>query len=846
MEAEGGRLSAAYPGVIRDIGPGELPVYRVSDEGLAHGASLGNCNCWVTTKATGDIESIFSLTAGQDVFGACLVRYSGTRLRTIGPERGPARGVGRMEQMTASQGSYAELERAFPGEFELHPVYQRHLFTLPGSVDIEQTTFLPQVGLEDGVPTVIVGVRVHNRSDGVRSLRVRSFADLCGRGLQDSALSFDDRLQAVLIRNAAHPDWTRLVAFNRPVTAYQSLTDRTQAYEPYQVSRLQNDTSASGDVMAALQLELELSPGSRESFCWVICFSHRGDAAAKEALEQVMDWERVLDQTIERASRTLAVSRVMVPENAIGDGALWSKVNMLRVMGSYPTGAGFTNDPGRSSNVVVRDISWFVYGCDYLLPEYSRLLLRNAARFQEESGQMVEYWDALTGISNSYGLNVNDDTPLFILAAGHHWLTTHDDSFLEEIYPSVEKAVNYLLSQKDERGLIFCTATGTGEQGICGWRNVIPGYRISGAVTEVNAESYAALRMAAEMARGLGNLDDVARFLDEAVGLENAINTHLLDQTTGLYYLSVDVNGRPNTDVTCDELFPVMFGVSQPEVSFSIISRLSRPDFWTDAGLRTASSYSPEYTPDRELGLRGGVWPGISFWYAFAAARYHPDSMERALSSFRHYYEDPLRYNTVPGQFSEWFDGESLANRGMRVSPWEPPRLLWAALEGMLGVVHSAEECIVQPLIPPRWKWVAVRDLPHGGHLETLFLARQKGKLHLYGVFSRLSSGYPTEEYDRDLSAMVRCLHLDAHMVALGKGDDLLVCVGSAANQSVTAPLLLANVLREDLWYYLEYYDSELEDWVKGVMQPSQEFELVAVPIEAQGFRLLRLTAVRM
>ncbi len=66
--------------------------------------------------------------------------------------------------------------------------------------------------------------------------------------------------------------------------------------------------------------------------------------------------------------------------------------------------------------------------------------------------------------------------------------------------------------------------------------------------------------------------------------------------------------------------------------------------------------------------------------------------MAHALStSFRHYSRDPLRNNTVPGQFSEWLHGETLVNQGMMLSPWFPPRYLWAAIEGVTGVRRLRE-----------------------------------------------------------------------------------------------------------------------------------------------------------
>jgi len=837
------RTSPLGKGRVQSIlGPGGLPTYVVSDGELAHGSSLGNSSCWMSTKSTGAIEAVFSLDVGENVFESCLLRYCGAGFQIVGSGNGSIATAG--EPLESGQ-TFVELSPSSPGRFEIHPVFQRHLFSLPGDIDVEETVFLPTVGIESAAPTACIGIRLRNNSNEIRSLRIYAFAEIFGLQGADLVAEYDHDLKALKITSPSRPDWVRLMAFDRAPSAFESTRDRSLVYEPYEKRPLGNQTAEGGNIMAALQADVELPPRSSDSLACLLSFSHRGEARARESLIHVRDWEKALHRTVSWCAKALSISRVMVPEKVISEGVLWAKANMLRVMGRYPTGAGFTNDPGRSSNVVVRDLAWFVYGCDYLMPRYSAELLRNAARFQLDNGKLVEYWDARTGQTQDYGLNINDDTPLFILAAGHHFMVTRDKDFLHEIYPAVKKAADYLLSQRDHRGLVFCTSSGVEQCGICGWRNVIPGYRLSGAVTEVNAECYAALEVAAEMAKALGANSDVGYLLDQAEGLRRAVNTHLLNRDNGQYYLNIDLDGNPVADVTSDQLFPVMFGISPPEVAFLIISRLTKPDFWTPAGLRTASRNSPEYTPDRDWGLRGGIWPGLSFWYAFAAARYHPESMQRALASFRHYNEDPLRYNTVPGQFSEWFDGESLANRGMRLSPWEPPRLLWAAVEGMLGVVHSLDGYVMQPLMPPRWKWLAVRRLPNGEHHETLFLVRQEGRLHLYGRVNKLRAAFPIDSYDRDVSEGVRCLHPDAHVVALARNDEVMICVGSSADGSITVLLELQELVAGDRWYYMETYDSELQDWIRGAMRRGSELQKVAAVLEEKGFSLLRLMPVR-
>src|SRR5947209_6037524 len=53
--------------VARVRQPGELPSYRVRDDALEMGASLGNSRCWVNTRGNGSIESIFSIERGVGI-----------------------------------------------------------------------------------------------------------------------------------------------------------------------------------------------------------------------------------------------------------------------------------------------------------------------------------------------------------------------------------------------------------------------------------------------------------------------------------------------------------------------------------------------------------------------------------------------------------------------------------------------------------------------------------------------------------------------------------------------------------------------------------------------------------
>ncbi len=467
-------------------------------------------------------------------------------------------------------------------------------------------------------------------------------------------------------------------------------------------------------------------------------------------------WQRPKRITTNALGRAV----LLTPNPQVNRGVLWAKANMMRTLVKAPTGWCFVNDPTRSNNSVGRDTAWFAYGGDYLNPDFVRESLLAYVRNQEASGKVVEYYDIRTGKTADYDLNINDNTPLLILALWHHYNTTGDAAFLQEVYPAAAKAARYLFSQRNEQGLVWCTATGTSDWGIC--RLAQRHHQLSPVRGDHRSQLRVLRGPADRLAHGARSGTSTTRapnFSQAAEALKTAINTHLKNPGNGLYYLNIDVDGYPRSNVTSDLVFPVMFGVADDETSAQIISRLSDADFWTAAGIRTTPRDAPDYDPDGAnngpYGLLGGVWLGCSFWFAFAAARYNPEFMDRALSdSFRNFSSDPRRNNTVPGQFSEWLHGETLTNEGMMLSPWDPPRYLWAAVEGVAGLDPSGDSLTLHPRLASDWKWLGLQNLPYRGKSLTYFAVRTPD-LQVYANFHPQQS-QPYQAYDEDISDQVR------------------------------------------------------------------------------------------
>jgi hypothetical protein len=284
-----------------------------------------------------------------------------------------------------------------------------------------------------------------------------------------------------------------------------------------------------------------------------------------------------------------------------------------------------------------------------------------------------------------------------------------------------------------------------------------------------------------------------------------------------------------------------MFGVSDQKTSARIISRLSHEDFWTTGGIRTSPRDSPMYTPNGGWGLMGGVWVAVSFWYAFAAADYAPEFMAHALStSFQNYSTDPRRNNTVPGQFSEWLHGETLVNEGMMLSPWFPPRYLWAAIEGVAGLTLSDGGVTVTPHLAPDWKWMGVQNLPYRGQRLT-WLAVRAPDVTLYTNFISPEHSLGTATYDEDITQHVDATGDAVCSLGLRHGSNLLLFAGNTAERTMNTSIRVRCDLRGA--YRVRTFNSLLERWLDedDLISGDDLRRGVMVTLERRGFCVLDL-----
>ena len=804
--------------ISKVTGPSERQsAYVVSDSEMAQGSTLGSPKAVVIIGATGAIEKFYSIDAGRVVVGTVMVHH--------------------WDESTG-----VPLTRSH-GHFVIHPHHQEHFLELSNGVTVREDIFVlsgQPAGRRVDPPAAYYTVELSNPTHDPIVIGTYASARLRGDTGPDVRTGYRRRQHALFAWNAAEPGLVRSFGSSTAPTSYETTGDHGKASASSFRGQLANSLAATAeDPLGILHFRHRLGPGETVSIHLLLSVSTSGRAAARRVHQSCPPAAEAFRRTAAHYDEILGRAVVVTPDPDVNRGVLWAKANMLRTELLGRTGWAVVNDPTRSNNSVGRDTAWFAYGSDYITPEFSRASLLWYATHLESNGMVVEYYDVRTGESADYRLNINDNTPLLILGLWHHYNTTGDRAFLRQVYPRAVAAARYVLSQRNEQGLVWCTATGTADWGIVGWRNVIASYRLSGATTELNSECYAALAAVSRMARVLGRHPEAAAFKEEANTLRGAINQFLLDPATGLYYLNIDVTGAARTDVTADLVFPVMFGVADDETAAHIISRLSSPAFWTEAGMRTVPRDAIDYGPTHGYGLLGGVWVAMSFWFAFAAARFNQEFMAASLSSsFRHYAEDPRGNNTVPGQFSEWLHGETLANQGMMLSPWFPPRYLWAAIEGAAGLDLSGDQPSINPRLAPDWKWLGVRNLVLAGRRVSWFVVRAL-ELRMYATH-RFDQSMPYEACDEDVTSDIKMSGEAVTAIALRKDAHLTILVGNTSDRTVTTAVRLTSVIEGA--YSSRMFNSLRGDWLDWkTFDPAELQRGIPLQIERKGFCLIEL-----
>ena len=710
----------------------EYCAYVLNEDETPYGLLLGNFKSFAQSTAKGGVRGLWDADSDQIIFGTHQIAY---RLRDIDQTAFPH-----------------QIKR----EFTFLPYAQISEFTLFDRVHVTEAFFVPHGPQHDRLVTFVVDVTLYNPGASAVEVAVFPWALLVGQRFygepehEVEALVEGNYICSKNRQTGAERWWG---GSRKPHAAVVGVREQVILHSMGKGSLRQEEhleevspalaECVSRRIFGAFEYRIAVAPGARESLRLAVVFHKDGRDKAQPPLEQLLFDAKALHETQRYFATKLADARIMTPSPEISRGVVWARANMLRIIKEYPHGWGSTNSPP-SDILVSRDTSWFVHGFDYFLPGFSRDAIELFNRFVEDSGQVVEYVRGVNGFKTSYDLNINDDTPLHLIAMLHHYNATLDEEWVRASFPLICKIADYMLTQRDQNGLLFCKAGGVDMFGISSWRNIIPYYTLDGAVTEICAEGVFALEAAAMLSAVVGDNEHWEKYSAEGQKMRQAMLQYLFNADTVAFVLNYDQYQNYQDNFTADEVFPVLFNIADAEQRRKILERLSESDFITPVGLRTISTADSWYFPSHGFGLLGGVWPDLTLWFVVALARNGmTNEAVHWLNAIYATMEGGSARNTVPGEFGEWFDGGSLTNRGMYLSPWTGAKYLWAVAEtigGLDGYRTSGRPHLV-PLHPKGWRWVAAARLHWGGRRCTYVIDLQKNVI--YADMPELSAEEP-------------------------------------------------------------------------------------------------------
>jgi glycogen debranching enzyme len=332
-----------------------------------------------------------------------------------------------------------------------------------------------------------------------------------------------------------------------------------------------------------------------------------------------------------------------------------------------------------------------------------------------------------------------DTTPLFVVLAGAYYETTGDRDFLEQIWPNVERALEWMKRYGDRDGDGFLEYYRRSPAGLVnqGWKDSADAvFHADGslaqgpiAMCEIQGYAFAAWRAAALMAAVLGDRDRSREYEEKAKELEEKIERHFWLEDLGTYALALDGEKQPCRVRTSNAGHLLWARVATEEHARRTAETLMDPNGFSGWGVRTVAMGEVRYNPMSYH--NGSVWPHDNALIAAGFAAYGlKNQAERILtgmfdaSLFMELHRLPELFCGFPRR-----GGEGPTQYPLACGPQS-----WAAgaafllLQACLGIsVRGSEKevRVIHPRLPPSLQEIKITGLKVGGAVADLYCQRR-------------------------------------------------------------------------------------------------------------------------
>ncbi len=355
---------------------------------------------------------------------------------------------------------------------------------------------------------------------------------------------------------------------------------------------------------------------------------------------------------------------------------------------------------------------------------------------EERKGEMAATGEVPFG--RYYG--TIDATPLFIVLAGYYYERTGDLDFIRQLWPSIERALQWIdaFGDSDGDGFVEYSRESTGGLSNQGWKDSRDSvFHADGALAEppialCEVQGYVydaklkAGRMAAALEKGEGQT-----LLREAADLREKFLRTFWCPELGVYALALDGKKRPCRVKTSNAGHCLFSGIGPEEHARILVQNFLRDDFFSGWGIRTVASSEVRYNPMSYH--NGSVWPHDNALIAFGMGRYRfKEAAARILAGL---FQASLFFDLRrPPELFCGFDRSR--GEGPTLYPVACHPQAWASgavflmLQACLGLsIQAAEDKVFfhYPYLPPFLPRVKIRNLRVGTGLLDVEVIRGNG-----------------------------------------------------------------------------------------------------------------------
>jgi glycogen debranching enzyme len=344
-----------------------------------------------------------------------------------------------------------------------------------------------------------------------------------------------------------------------------------------------------------------------------------------------------------------------------------------------------------------------------------------------------------------------DATPLFIILARAYYERTADSSFIQRLWPHLERALNWIDEFGDIDGDGFVEYKQRSTKGLVqqGWKDSNDSiFHADGAIAtapialcEVQGYVYAAKLAAAYLCRFAGGSQKAAALELEAENLRARFEEQFWCEDLSTYALALDGQKRPCRVRTSNAGHCLYTGIASPERARRVAETLFQPESFSGWGVRTVAASEVRYNP---LSYHNGsIWPHDNSLIASGLAKYgHKELAGRIFMGLLD-LSSMVDLHRLP----ELFCGiDRRPGEGPTLYPVACSPQAWAAaapfliLQASLGISIDAERKRIvfdDPYLPEGIPTLAIKNLQCGGISVDLFLERRdnsvlvhKGQTH--------------------------------------------------------------------------------------------------------------------